>query len=404
MQTLLRLTTVAYPHGLRNAVRGCPVRSHRPVNAGPAMPRLSKPRWCSLVLVALMLGFAATVNPAMAQPTDAQPIDPAINSADEPVAEPFSMDRATAFLDRAAINWQTDYGCVTCHTNGLYLIAGSYGPKQRSAYEEVRRFSGEYLDRYTVDDEPQRGQRGSIEGMVATTAFRVISDMRTIGKLDPATKRALDYIWAKQDASGAWVDWLKCGWPPFEQDDHYGVTLMALAVGMAGDRLNNDPTAMRGIERLRHYLQEHQPENPHQMGMLLWAGRYMTDLLDKAEKQAGIREILRLQRPDGGWRTADLGAGQWKRDDDALTEMPSDAYATAFAVVALRHGGVGFDDEAILSAIGWLKANQRVSGRWFTRSPIRGRKHFISHAATNLAVMAMARELVPDDAEDSPSR
>ena len=40
--------------------------------------------------------------------------------------------------------------------------------------------------------------------------------------------------------------------------------------------------------------------------------------------------------------------------------------------------------------VAWLKANQRESGRWFTRSLFKDGRHFLSHAGSSMAVMALA--------------
>ena len=48
------------------------------------------------------------------------------------------------------------------------------------------------------------------------------------------------------------------------------------------------------------------------------------------------------------------------------------------------------NDPRIRKGVAWLKANQRESGRWFTRSANRDSKHFISHAGTAFAMMALA--------------
>ena len=98
--------------------------------------------------------------------------------------------------------------------------------------------------------------------------------------------------------------------------------------------------------------------------------------------------LLALQREDGGWRLVDLGAGEWKREKDDTKQLPSDGYATGFTVFVLRHAGLPAADKRIGKGLAWLRANQRASGRWFVRSPKRDGKHFISHAATNFAVMA----------------
>ena len=50
-------------------------------------------------------------------------VEPEPNQADEPFAEKFSTERAARFLDSAALAWQKNRDCMTCHTNYLYLMA-----------------------------------------------------------------------------------------------------------------------------------------------------------------------------------------------------------------------------------------------------------------------------------------
>jgi squalene-hopene/tetraprenyl-beta-curcumene cyclase len=40
--------------------------------------------------------------------------------------------------------------------------------------------------------------------------------------------------------------------------------------------------------------------------------------------------------------------------------------------------------------VDWLKSHQRESGRWFTRSLHQDSMHYITHAGTAMAVMALA--------------
>ena len=47
-----------------------------------------------------------------------------------------------------------------------------------------------------------------------------------------ATRAAFGEAWKIQRDDGSW-DWLKCGWGPFESDDHYGVTIAAIAAAKA---------------------------------------------------------------------------------------------------------------------------------------------------------------------------
>ncbi len=48
---------------------------------------------------------------------------PAPNSPDEPLAKQMSVAKAVDFIDRASLHWQRSRKCVTCHTNGAYLMA-----------------------------------------------------------------------------------------------------------------------------------------------------------------------------------------------------------------------------------------------------------------------------------------
>ena len=56
----------------------------------------------------------------------------------------------------------------------------------------------------------------------------------------------------------------------------------------------------------------------------------------------------------------------------------------------LRQAGLAADDPAVVKGVAWLKANQRESGRWFTRSLNNDKAHYITNAGTALAVMALA--------------
>ena len=47
------------------------------------------------------------------------------------------------------------------------------------------------------------------------------------------------------------------------------------------------------------------------------------------------------------------------------------------------------DDPALEKGREWLRANQRESGRWFTRSLFKDEKHYLTHVGTAFAIMAL---------------
>jgi hypothetical protein len=46
-------------------------------------------------------------------------------------------------------------------------------------------------------------------------------------------------------------------------------------------------------------------------------------------------------------------------------------------------------DPALERGAGWLRSHQRASGRWFTRSLTIDNQHYITHAGTAYAVLAL---------------
>jgi squalene-hopene/tetraprenyl-beta-curcumene cyclase len=123
--------------------------------------------------------------------------------------------------------------------------------------------------------------------------------------------------------------------------------------------------------------------------MLLWASSYVTELQAEQEKTATVTELLSLQKSDGGWGLATLG--NWQRGDDLpQNTQTSDGYGTGFVLYVLRRSGMLPSEEPLRRGVQWLKTHQRESGRWFTRSLYQDSMHYITHAGTAMAVMALA--------------
>src|SRR5262245_48123381 len=149
------------------------------------------------------------------------------NKKDEPLARKFSMDHAVRFLDGASLDWLQKKNCFSCHTNYAYLYARPTISAKAPTHAEVRKA----LEELVTKRWPDKGPRWDAE-VVASAAALAHNDAANGGKLHPATKIALDRMWTVQRKDGGFT-WIKCGWPPMENDDHYGVTLAALAVGVA---------------------------------------------------------------------------------------------------------------------------------------------------------------------------
>jgi squalene-hopene/tetraprenyl-beta-curcumene cyclase len=75
-------------------------------------------------------------------------------------------------------------------------------------------------------------------------------------------------------------------------------------------------------------------------------------------------------------------------DAPALTEVRK--YAEALVSQRWEEVGPPSHEPAVERGIAWLKSHQRASGRWFTRSLNKDNEHFISHAGSAFAVMALS--------------
>jgi squalene-hopene/tetraprenyl-beta-curcumene cyclase len=137
----------------------------------------------------------------------------------------------------------------------------------------------------------------------------------------------------------------------------------------------------------------------HHRAMKMLASLHVDGIMTAAERQEVIKDLLALQKIDGGWGLATLG--NWTRSDGKEQDYEtSDGYGTGFAIYVLRRGGVSANDPKIQKGIAWLKTHQRASGRWFTRSMKKDSRHLITHSGTAYAILA----LVACGETDAPSR
>jgi squalene-hopene/tetraprenyl-beta-curcumene cyclase len=330
-----------------------------------------------------MVGLAA---PAAAAEAEAFPA-PAPNSAGESRAKDFSLARSADFLDRVAVNWVRQRKCATCHTNVPYLMARpGLGDGPAPGMDLVRKFFEEQVAGW--GGEGPRNKPRSDSEVVAIAAALAVHDARTSGKLHPLTRKALDLMWTKQQAEGAW-NWLKCTWPPFEHDDYYGAVLAAVAAGQAPEGYAATEPAKAGLEKLRGYFRKTPAPTLHHRGWLLWASVKVDGLMSVAEREKTIKDLLALQRSDGGWSLPSLGDWKGKDGRENNKEAPSDGYGTGLVVFVLRQAGLPAEREEVRRGVAWLKGNQRESGRWFTPSLNTDKAHYISNAGSAFAVLAL---------------
>ncbi len=335
-------------------------------------------------------------------------------SADEPLIKEFSLPAAAKYLDAAALSWQKKHQCTSCHTMFSYMMArpaltaiARPMPEVRQFFEEIASGQRDPMPNYQCDDV----QASVAIGLAASLALNDRLARRMLGDL---TRQSLDKMWGLQRADGGWT-WPFRDTPPIKGREHYGVTLAAIAAGMAPEDYAKTDAAQKGLALVRKYLEKNPPETLHEEAMLLWASSYVPDLAMAQQREGWLKNLLAAQRPDGGWSLASFvenplapptasaeAAARLRsepgygidflvcagRDAAYKSSLASDGYATGLAVLVARQAGERYN-YALQRGIEWLKANQRVSGRWFTPSQSWHTQNLIANAGTAYAVLAL---------------
>ena len=348
-----------------------------------------------------IFGLLLITAPMLAQETEQRESWRQANRSDQPFADALDLNQGVSFLENVSLNWGRQRRCVTCHTNGYALVALSATSPNSNALSEIRSFASRYL-KQQVDRKPSDSVR--VEGVVATTAMLLLSDVLTGKNISPEVRQGLDYSWSKLSENGTWDDWLQCNWPPFESDTAFGNTLMLIALGTALERQPRNRNVqdadacfltevdLKNARRLIAGLRNRAPLGLHDVAMRLWADKYWPVLVEDKLEQRWLESLRDCQNADGGWAIASLAAPSWKHDSSEPLPKLSDGYPTAFVTFVLQQRDSAFNLEAIERGQNWLRSHQRIDGRWFGRSPRRDTKHFLSHSATAFALLCLTQE------------
>jgi len=145
----------------------------------------------------------------------------------------------------------------------------------RPALSKVLKDSGEVLGFFLKTISWRGGEEGNTPpkhayNPVVVGSALAFNDAQTSGELSDITRQTLDMMWKTQRTDGGW-DWAKCGWAPMEIDDHFGVTLAALAVGIAPGDYRKSEAAKKGMEKIRQFLKNNRAHSLHHRIMLTWA-------------------------------------------------------------------------------------------------------------------------------------
>ena len=296
-----------------------------------------------------------------------------------------AIERVLPALQRAGVAFLARAGCVSCHNNSLTaMTTAAARVKGVRVNEQIVKDQSRMIAAFLEENRERALENDGLPGGIDTVSY-ILLGMAA----DKYPSNSLTDVWARyvknnQSPDGRW----KCQSlrPPLESSD-FEVTAASIrsvrTFGPQSQRAEYD----KAVERAVRWLETAQPagteDHAYKILGLIWGGGNQ----DAIRKTA--QALLALQRSDGGW-------GQ-------IAALPSDAYATGQALVALREASArSITTQPYLRGIRYLLNSQLEDGSWYvrTRAPAiqpyfdsdfpHGPDQFISAAASNWASMALA--------------
>ena len=323
-------------------------------------------------------------------------------AADEPKLDKLSVPLAVEYLEQGTVAWSGQRKCITCHTNGTYMIARpALTAKLGKPSEATREFFRTTLKTFATEDRAKLKQSTRPAQVIYLAAGLAEWDAHVTQKLSPETEQALSLMFEIQLDTGTWGT-ADC-WPPYESDAFHEATVAAMAAATAPCWLqkvaaSRDTKLCCAVVKLQTYLRTTPPPHDYGRTLLLWANSRMPCLVDDCRKQELIAMLLKQQREDGGWSIRTFAApDKWGKgnrekklkEEPEFAAPPSDGHMTGLSIIVLREAGVPASDARIKKGIAWLTSNQRASGRWWTRSLNTDSWHFITYSGTAFPLLAL---------------
>lgn len=292
-----------------------------------------------------------------------------------------AVERSVPILHTGASHVMTDGGCVACHAQPMSGIAAALAMRRgwRAAAPTTE------VTQVTIGlnvSIPAFLQGRESGGQPDSHLYEIF--MMAAMKMPPtlATDAWMYYLVAKQRPAGNWHSITTR--PPIQDSDINRTAMAVRALTVYGTPARKAEFTAR-IRRAAAWLAGQTPlsteERIMQLLGLSWAGTH------RPLRETRTRELLQLQRADGGWAQT--------------PNLASDAYATGQVLYTLHEVGVPSSNPAIKRGINYLLRTQAEDGTWHVTSRAMkiqpyfesgfpyGHDQWISQAGTAWAAIAL---------------
>jgi ankyrin repeat protein len=297
-----------------------------------------------------------------------------------------AVQRSLPLLQRTDSVFIQKSGCVSCHNNTLAAVTISTARKNGfTVNETIAAQQKKIISNYVEGWRDRLIQGMGIPGNSDTVSYILMGMGAENIPADPATDAMALFIKNEQLPNGQWN--VLAHRPPIESNniEVTAASLKSLQLyAPKTQRAEYDAAIRRAVDWLKQQKPISNEERVFQLLGLRWGGVAATDDVVRTAAQ----NLIATQHSNGGW--------------SQLTSMVSDAYATGQALVALQEAGIATTDAAVKKGIQYLLSSQLEDGSWYVKTRAfriqpyfdagfpHGRDQFISAAATNWAVTALA--------------
>ncbi|MEX0717739.1 MAG: prenyltransferase/squalene oxidase repeat-containing protein [Planctomycetaceae bacterium] len=291
---------------------------------------------------------------------DAPPEPPIVRSATVDEAPPVPIDDVKAAIRKALPPIETgaaghlrQRSCFACHNLTLPVLA------LRTARDRDFEIDGDGFDKQLDRThavlsrwaKSNTDRKNFIGGQADTAGYALWALELGERPPDDTTAAVVEYLLNRDESRGYWRS-SHADRPPSEASSFTTTAWAVRGINHFGTPEQQERITAR-TRAARDWLLRTKPADTEDRVFRLWGLNYAA--AEPEQLAAAVEDLLAAQREDGGWAQ--------------LEDMPSDAYATGTALVALhRAGGLATDGPAYRRGMKFLLANQREDGTWFVPS------------------------------------
>jgi hypothetical protein len=305
-------------------------------------------------------------------------------TVDEPRAPLESARKALPLLVKAATGHVEQRTCFACHNQTPPMMAFANARLRGiDVAAETITIQSEHIVKFLAANRDKFKKGEGTGGQVDTAGYALLTLELAGQKPDENTEAVVEYLLKTQAERDHWRT--TSNRPPTEASDFTPTYLALRGLRVWGSSEQKERGAKR-VETARGWLVRTRAKDTEDRVFRLFGLKEVK--AEEKEIAAAAWDLLRTQRPDGGW--------------SQLETMEPDAYATATALVALHQaGGLATNHPAYVRGVEFLLKTQQADGSWYVKSRSKpfqkyyesgfphGNDQFVSAATTGWAATAL---------------